>query len=340
MRQRIVIALAVLAVVAVGLFAWQPWADDVPDGTAFRVGDEVVTVDELDARNDSLRALYGIQEPLEAKQLDAFRRQSAKSMAISIVLDRAVDDEGIEVGDAEVDEAVTAFVKARFGGDRDEFLDSLGNVNTSEDAVRAEVRRQLELRKLLAEVAGDVAVGDADVRAAFAERRESLGTPERRVVSNVVVSTKAEAQRVRDQLDAGAGIAGLAREVSIDAATRDKGGRLGAVSRADLLPEVADVVFRTGAGRAYGPVRGSQGWNVGIVTRVEPATTATYAAVRTRLRSTLESEAVQSAWSAWLAGKLHDADVRYERDYRPSDPYDVSAWEQSGIEGADSEGAP
>lgn len=334
MRQRIAIAVAVVAVVAAGLLAWQPWADEVPDGTAFRVGDEVVTVDELDARNDSLRALYGIQEPLDAEELDGFRRQAAKSMAISMVLDRAVEDEGVEVDDAEVEEAMTAFVKAKFGGDHDQFLDSLGNVNTSEDAVRAEVRRQLELRKLLARVAGDVAVDDADVRAAFAERRESLGTPERRVVSNVVVRTKAEAQRVRDQLDAGADIAGLAGRVSIDAATRDKGGRLGAVSRAELLPEVAEVVFRTAPGKVYGPVEGSQGWNVGVVTRVEPATAATFAAVRTRLRSTLESEAVQTTWSDWLAGRLRDADVRYERDYRPSDPFDVSAWEQSGIEGA------
>lgn len=334
MKQRIVIAVAVGAVVAAGLFGWRPWADDVAEGTAFRVGDEVVTVDELDARNDSLRALYGIQEPLDAEERDGFRRQAAKSMAISIVLDRAVDDEGVEVSDTEVDEAVAAFVKARFGGDRDQFLDSLGNVDTSEDAVRAEVRRQLELRKLLAEVAGGVAVGDADVRAAFAERRASLGTPERRVVSNIVVGTRAQAQRVRDRLDAGMAIAGLARQVSIDAATRDKGGRLGAVARADLLPEVADVVFRTGAGRAYGPVEGSQGWNVGIVTRVEPARLATFAAVRTRLRSTLQSEAVQSTWSDWLAGRLEDADVRYEPDYRPDDPFDVSAWEQSGMEGA------
>lgn len=339
MKQRIAIAVAVVAVAA-ALFAWQPWADDVPEGTAFRVGDEVVTVDELDARNDSLRALYGIQEPLDADELDGFRRQAAKSMAISIVLDRAVDEEGVEVTDAEVEEAVSAFVASKFGGDRDQFLDALGNVNTSADAVRAEVRRQLELRKLLAEVAGDVAVDDAELRAAFAERRDALGTPERRVVSNVVVGTRAEAQRVRDRLDAGAGIAGLAQRVSIDAATRDKGGRLGAVTRADLLPEVADVVFRTAPGAAYGPVRGSQGWNVGIVTRVEPATAATYAAVRTRLRTTLESEAVQSTWSDWLAGRLRDADVRYERDYRPRDPYDVSAWEQSGIEGAGSGGTP
>lgn len=340
MKQRIAIAAAVVAVVAGGLVAWRPWADEAPDGTAFRVGEEVVTVDELDARNDSLRALYGIQEPLDADELDGFRRQAAKSMAISIVLDRAVEDEGVEVSDDEVEEAVSAFVKARFGGDRDQFLDSLGNVNTSEDAVRAEVRRQLELRALLAQVAGDVAVGDADLRAAFAERKDALATPERRVVSNVVVGTRAEARRVRDRLDAGAGIAGLARTFSVDAATRDTGGRLGAVARADLLPEVADVVFRTGAGKAYGPVRGSQGWNVGVVTRIEPAASATFAAVRARLRTQLESERVQATWSDWLAGQLRDADIRYERDYRPSDPYDVSAWEQSGIEGADGEDAP
>ncbi|HWJ09880.1 MAG TPA: peptidyl-prolyl cis-trans isomerase [Nocardioides sp.] len=329
MKQRIVLALAVVAVVAAGLLAWRPWTDDAPDGTAFRVGDDVVTIDELDARNDSLRALYGIQEPLDEEELDGFRRQAAKSMAISIVLDRAVADEGVEVTDAEVDEAVTAFVAARFEGDRDQFLDSLGNVNTSEDAVRAEVRRQLELRELLARVAGDVAVGDADVRAAFAERKASLGTPERRVVSNIVVSTEAEARRVRSRLDAGAAIADLARTVSIDAATRDRGGRLGAVSRADLLPEVADVVFATRPGDAYGPVEGSQGWNVGVVTRVERPTVATFAAVRTRLRTTLESERVQTTWSTWLAGRLREADIRYERDYRPRDPYDVSAWEQA-----------
>jgi peptidyl-prolyl cis-trans isomerase C len=328
MKQRIAVVAAVLAVVAAGLLAWRPWSDEAPDGTAFRVGEEVVSVDELDARNDSLRALYGIQEPLDDDALDDFRRQAAKSMAISVVLDDAVEDAGVEVSDAEVDEAVTAFVESRFEGDRDQFLDSLGNVNTSEDAVVEEVRRQLELRKLLAEVAGEVVVDDEEVAAAFEERKADLGTPERRVVSNIVVETRAEGQDVRSRLDRGAEVAALARRTSIDAATREDGGRLGAVSRADLLPEVAEAVFRTGAGRAYGPVEGSQGWNVGVVSRVQPPAPATLAGVRDELRAVLVSERTQALWSEWLADRLRDADVRYEAAYRPSDPYDVTAWEQ------------
>lgn len=328
MKQRVTVAAAVLVVVAAGLLAWHPWVDEAPDGTAFRVGEEVVSIDDLDARNDSLRALYGIQEPLDDAALDDFRRQAAKSMAISVVLDRAVEDAGIEVSDAEVDEAVTAFVESRFEGDRAQFLDSLGNVNTSEDAVVEEVRRQLELRALLAEVAGEVTVSDEELAAAFAERRADLGTPERRVVSNVVVESRAEAQDVRTRLDRGADIVALARRFSIDAATRDEGGRLGAVSRADLLPEVADAVFDAGPGRAYGPVQGSQGWNVGVVSRVQRPVPATLAVVRDDLRAVLVSERTQAIWSEWLAGELRAAEVRYEAAYRPSDPYDVTAWEQ------------
>lgn len=329
MRQRLVLAVvAVLAVVGAALAVARPWSDEVPDGTAFRVGDRAVTVDELHARNDSLRAMYGIQEPLDGKELDAFRRQAAKSMAISIVLDRAVAEAGIDVPDAEVDAAVTSFVGNRFDGDRDQFLDALGNVNTSEDAVRTEVRRQLELRELLDEVAGDVVISDADVRSAFAQRRASLATPERRVVSNLVVSSEAEARQVRRRLDRGADVAVLARQVSIDAATRDKGGRLGAVARADLLPAVAEAVFAAPVGRAYGPVEGSQGWNVGVVTAVRAPVAATLAGSAATLRTALTSEEEQAAWSDWLAGELRAADVTYEASYRPSDPYDVSAWEE------------
>lgn len=329
-RKAAALVVALLVVAGVVAQLWQPWEDDVPDDAAFVLGDDVVTVAELDRRNDSLRALYGVQEPLDGRDQEAFRRQAAKSMAISLVLERAIDEAAIELPADEVDQALAAFVDSQFEGDRQAFLDALGNVSTSEDAVREEIRRQLELRLLLREVAGDVQVTDAELRDAFAERRESLGVPEQRVVHNLVLGTRRAATDARRRLDAGTPVAALARTVSIDAATRDKGGRLGAVTNAELVPAVADAVFGVRAGRAYGPVQGPQGWNVGVVTRVIAPKPATFAGVRDQLRAVLDSEHSQRRWSEWLTNELRDADIEYAAEYRPSDPYDVSSWQQAG----------
>jgi peptidyl-prolyl cis-trans isomerase C len=92
-----------------------------------------------------------------------------------------------------------------------------------------------------------------ELLAAFQERKDELATPERRGVRNIVVATRRDAARVRRQLDAGADVARLARRVSIDAATRGRGGDLGRVARDDLVPAVGRSVFAAGPGEAYGP---------------------------------------------------------------------------------------
>lgn len=329
-----VVALMIVVGTAAVALGWHPWADELPEDAAFVVGDEVVTVTELDRRNDSLRALYGVQEPLDDKGRESFRRQAAKSMAISMVLDRAVAEASIEVPDTEVDRAFAAFIDSQFDGDQQAFVDSLGSVSSSEGAVRDEIRRQLELRRLLDEIADRVEVSAADVQAAFAERRPSLDTPEKRTVSNIVLATRREAVQARRRLDAGTGVARLAAAVSIDAGTRDKGGALGDVARAELVPAVGAAVFRTRVGQPYGPVRGPQGWNVGVVTRVLAPAPATLPAVREELQAALLSEEAQRQWTEWLEQELRDAGIEYADEYQPSDPYGVTAWEEAGVTGA------
>lgn len=332
MKRILALAVVLLAVVA-AVAMWHPWRSELPDDAVFAIGDDVVSVADLDERDDSLRALYGVQEPLDGARRDTFRRQAAKSMAISMVLDRAVDEAGIDVPDADVDKAMDAFVASQFSGAREDFLDALGNVGTSEAAVRTEIRRQLELRLLLDDVAGEVEVSDDELAAAFAERKDRLSTPQKRGVSNIVVATRNDARSARRRLDGGYEVGALARELSIDGATRDRGGWLGAVAQADLVPAVGAAVFGVPAGSAYGPVLGPQGWNVGVVSRVIPAAPATLRSVGEQLRASLVAEEKQRRWSAWLADELRGAAIEYADEYRPDEPYDVTAWQNADLTG-------
>jgi peptidyl-prolyl cis-trans isomerase C len=332
MTRRVLPVAAVLAIALVVGLAWRPWAAEVPDDAVLVIGDRSVSVAELDRRNESLRALYGVQEPTSDAERDEFRRQAAKSMAIGIVLDRAADKASVEVPDEQVDLVFQSFLDAQFGGDRQAFLDALGNVGTSEVDVLDEIRRQLRLRMLLDEIDGEVEISGDELAAAFQERKAQLATPERRGVRNIVVATRAGADQVRRQLDAGSDVAPLARRVSIDAATRDKGGFLGEVTRDQLVPAVGNAVFGVSAGQPYGPVKGPQGWNVGVVTEVLPFEPATLGRVADDLRSTLEAEESQRRWSAWLVDQLRAADIEYADAYRPEDPYEVSTW-PSGVPG-------
>ncbi len=324
-------ALAVMVALVVGV-AWRPWAAEVPEDAVLVIGDRTVSVVELDRRNESLRALYGVQEPTADAERAEFRRQAAKSMAIGIVLDRAADEASVEVPDEQVDAVFGSFLDAQFGGDREAFLDALGNVGTSEDDVRDEIRRQLRLRLLLDEVDGDVEIGVDELESAFQERKAELAMPERRGVRNIVVATRQGADQVRRQLEADSDVAPLARRVSIDAATRDKGGYLGEVTLDQLVPAVGNAVFATAPGQAYGPVKGPQGWNVGVVTEVLPFQPATLGRVADDLRAVLEAEESQRRWSAWLVDQLREAEIEYADDYYPEDPYEVTTW-PSGVPG-------
>jgi peptidyl-prolyl cis-trans isomerase C len=313
------LALGLAAGLATGLAVFrQP---GVPAGAAFELGDRTVTITQVEERIDMLRALYGVQPPREEAALARFRRDSAKAVAVSLVLDDAARARGIVIADKTARDVLTRFVERQFPtGGRAEFVQALGTVGTSETDIIAEIRRQLAVSRLFDEVTGRVAVSDADVTAAFAERRDELGTPERRRVRNIVVATRGDAEQILRQLRGKADFAGLAQQHSLDASTRTKGGDLGLVSAAELESAYARPAFAARRGAAFGPVETSSGWNVGLVEEIVPAQAAAFAVVATQLRDDVQTERAVEAWRGWLAKEIRRADIRYADAYRPAHP--------------------
>lgn len=99
----------------------------------------------------------------------------------------------------------------------------------------------------------EVRVPEDSVRAHFAAHRASYLSPERVRVRELLVADRAEANRLRRQLDAGASFEALARAHTLRPGARSSGGDLGAVSR-DELGVLAGPVFDAQPGATLGPL--------------------------------------------------------------------------------------
>lgn len=319
-RGKAAATLVVVLAVAAGFLVWRQ-ATSLPEEAAFVIGDHVVTRDELSQRERSLRALYGVERPKQSAKLDTFRRDLAKSVAVSLILDQAAQQRGIAIADTQARDVLDRYISAQFGDEgRQAFIRSLGNVGTSEPAVLDEIKRQLAVGRLMDDVVGKVSVGEDSLRAAFEKRKAELATPGRRVVRNIVVSSRREALDVLRGLRAGAPFAKVAAQRSLDGSTRRSGGLLGELGRDQFERAVGDAVFAVGPGDFYGPVKGQFGWNVGRVDRIKPPAPARFADVKATLRETLLGEQTLRRWRDWLGERIRAADVEYAPEFQPADP--------------------
>ncbi|MCU1679979.1 MAG: parvulin peptidyl-prolyl isomerase [Amycolatopsis sp.] len=323
-RHRRLLAAVVVVLLALGGGAFYWYKTTVlPAGTAFRLGDSDVTITDLNHETDTLRALYGIQAPTDPAKLDTFRRDVAKSYAVSMILDNAATDHKIVIADKMAQDTLSRFVTQQFGDGsdaRDKFVQALGTVGTTEQAVLVEIKRQLAVNQLFEQVAGTPAVSDTDVQTAFAQRKDTLGTPERRDIHNIVVSSKAEADQAVTDLKGGATFETIAQQRSLDASTKTSGGDLGAVSASQLDQTYAGAAFTTPMNTVFGPVQTQYGWNVGKVVSVMAPIPAVFDQVKDNLKQQLVLEQQLGKWRGWLGDTIKGADVKYADVYRPANP--------------------
>jgi peptidyl-prolyl cis-trans isomerase C len=314
-------ALVAAAAVVAAVLVWSPWQDELPDDAAFRAAGSVVTETDVQRRTDVLRALYGVQVPEEAGLLDRFRRDTAKAMAISLVLDDAVVDADIRIADKAVSDALDRFLEQRYPqGGRAAYVQALSAEGVGEQDVLDEIRRQLEIARLFDQVTADVEVSDEELRELFEADPAAYALPERRRLRHIVLADQAAAQAALGRLRAGEDFAAVAAQVSLDGSTKDAGGDLGVAAAADLDQRFARAAFAVTSGQLFGPVQTPFGWHVGRVDEVLPGKATTFDEVRAQLREQQETERRVAVWREFIAARVEDADVVYADRYRPQNP--------------------
>jgi len=318
-----VVAVALLALLMVGSTTAVTLDRmlSVPEGSAFRVGGTLVSEQQLGQRVKLLGALYGVTPPKDPAAMDRFRRDTAKAVAVSGVLDDAAAAKGIVIADKTANDQLTNVVERSFPQGRDTFVQRLAGIGITERDVVDEIKRQLADSELFKQVtAGVPTPTDQDVAQVYQQRHAQMAIPEKRHVRNIVVEQQDQANQIRSQLGSGADFAALAAQSSMDDSTKAKGGDLGQITRDQLEQAYGGAAFGAAPNTVFGPVHTQYGWNVGQVLEVTPAVPLTLDQVRDQLRAQLLDERTQQVWNDWLGGQLRSAGVRYADTYRPADP--------------------
>ena len=145
-------------------------------------------------------------------------------------------------------------------------------------------------------------VSDDDARKLFEQRRDRLGTPDKREVSQMVFPSVDEAAAARSRIASGLSFDDLAKERGLGAADVN----LGVVAKSEIIdPAVADAAFSLNSGDVSQPVQGKFGVALVKIGKIVPGAQPTYESVAAGLKQEIAIERSRTK-VAELRDKMED----------------------------------
>ncbi len=158
----------------------------------------------------------------------------------------------MSLGDEEVEAQMAADIAA--GGGEEAFDQWLQATGQTRDEYKESLRQAMLTQRVLEAITADIPDAVEQVHA-----------------RHIVLGSQEESQQVLEMLRAGADFVVLARERSLDLATRDNGGDLGWFPRGLVAPELENVAFALQPGGIGGPILLGDGYHIIQVVERETA---------------------------------------------------------------------
>lgn len=204
-------------------------------------------------------------------------------------------EQDIKLTKADIDKAFAEQKKQAFPKEADfkKFLEESGSTE-------ADIRFQLEIEQLQQKLVekitkGKDKVSDQQVAEYYEKNKEQFGTPESRDLLVILTKTKEQADRAKAALEDGRSWASVAKEYSIDEASKDQGGKLAGVTKGQQEKALDDAVFAAKKDTTIGPIKTQFGYYVARVTKVTPKDQQTVKEATPTIKSLLQSQNQQKA---------------------------------------------
>lgn len=263
------------AIILVFLFGSLAFAQEnvVKDKVVARVGDEVITLSEVNEIYELYKPRFPNVSPEELKE-----RILEQLIENKLLLIEAKNDTTISVSDEEVEQALENRIKileSQYGKENfEKELEKEGLTRESlKEKYRESVREELLLQKYIEKnIRPKIKITPKEIRDFFEAYKDSLKEPDLVHISHILIAVKPDTTREKEaynkamslyaQLEKGANFEDLAIRYSDDRQTAQQGGELGYVPKVTFPPEVQNQLFSLKAGDISQPIRGDYGYHI------------------------------------------------------------------------------
>lgn len=209
------------------------------------------------------------------------------------MVDEAAKQQKVTVSQADIDERVKEMVEQY--GSQENLDQALQQYGMTMDNLKENLMVNLKVTKLI-----NPEVTDKEVSDTFEQYKEQFNTPEQVRTSEILVKTEDEAKAIIKELEGGKDFAELAKEKSLDTATKENGGDTDFYAKGQKEEAISNAAFKLAKDEVSAPVKTEEGYVVIKLTDRKEAHTATLDEKKDEIKRTLIGQKVSEKQAAWL----------------------------------------
>jgi foldase protein PrsA len=344
-----------IALLALSAIAISACGNDVPSGAVATVGDESISQQEFDrwfktasaaqaqggqvaepdppdfekcvAAKKKLPQPQGQDKPSDSElkkqcktEYETLRTQVMQFLIQAEWVQQEAEKQDVKVTDAQIKKSLEDQKKQAFPNEKayKEYLKSSGL--TEEDVLFRVELDQLQ-QKLTQKITQDAKkVTDQDIEEYYEKNKKRFAQPERRDLRVVLTKTEAKAQEAKRALEDGDSFKQVAKQYSIDEASKAQGGKLPAITKGQQEKAFDEAIFSSDKGELVGPVKTQFGWYVFEVDKITEASQQTLEESKETIRNLLRSQGQQEALDEWIKNFRED----YKDDTSCADDFRIA----------------
>lgn len=286
-----------------------------PYDNIISVNNEFVTEKEFNERLVILKGSYSYVDfkTTEGKTiLKELKKQALDDLVLTKVVLKSAIEAKIQVTNDNVEKEIERIKKESFNNKDNEFDKALQRNEISKDNFIKVIYERMMLTKYLDKLFDEnIKITEKDLKIAYEKEKDQFMINESVEGSHILLKDKKQADEVYKKLQKGDKFEKLAKQYSLDTASKEKGGKLGYFKKGEMVIEFENASFSTKVGEISKPVKTMFGYHIIKITGYKPTKIIKFNEAKSKVRENIKNIKKQELVKNLKEKILKEVDIKY-----------------------------